>query len=363
MTSFEGLREQRQSQTTTTVPTLAQRQGDFSQTFAQNGQLIRIFDPFSTRANPAGGFIRDQFAGNVIPANRMDPGRAQRAQVLPAAEPGRECRDRRAELLRDRHRRAERRQHRRPRRSPALGQPEDVRALLVPQDVQRAGHLLPRRHRHRRGAGQRTEPRPQLRHRLQPHDVEHHGAERAARVRADAVHLRQPGPGLQAVEPRAADVDRRQRRSADVPALRRRRHGDARRQRSPLQRVHELHRRRQPDQGARRARAEGRLRRPHAARQRLGGAQRRHVQLPHERDAGAESHDRQQHRRLRLRVVPARLRPAQRRADPELEERRGQQLLLGGLRAGRLAHQHRADRSTSASATTSTCRARSATTG
>ena len=73
MTSFEGLREQRQSQTTTTVPTLAQRQGDFSQTFAQNGQLIRVFDPFSTRANPAGGFIRDQFEGNVIPASRMDP--------------------------------------------------------------------------------------------------------------------------------------------------------------------------------------------------------------------------------------------------------------------------------------------------
>jgi hypothetical protein len=73
MTSFEGLRERRQSQTTTTVPTLAQRQGDFSQTLAQNGQQIRIFDPFTTRANPAGGFIRDQFANNVIPASRIDP--------------------------------------------------------------------------------------------------------------------------------------------------------------------------------------------------------------------------------------------------------------------------------------------------
>ncbi len=73
MTSFEGLREDRASQMTTTVPTLAQRQGDFSQTLAQNGQLIRIFDPFTTRANPSGaGFIRDQFANNVIPLNRMD---------------------------------------------------------------------------------------------------------------------------------------------------------------------------------------------------------------------------------------------------------------------------------------------------
>jgi hypothetical protein len=74
MTSYEGLREDRASQTTTTVPTLAQRNGDFSQTFAQNGQLIRIFDPFTTRPNPSGsGFVRDQFPGNVIPADRMDP--------------------------------------------------------------------------------------------------------------------------------------------------------------------------------------------------------------------------------------------------------------------------------------------------
>jgi hypothetical protein len=73
MTSYEGLRSQSLSQTTTTVPTLAQRQGDFSQTLAQNGQLIRVFDPFTTRANPAGGFIRDQFANNVIPLNRIDP--------------------------------------------------------------------------------------------------------------------------------------------------------------------------------------------------------------------------------------------------------------------------------------------------
>jgi hypothetical protein len=74
MASYEGLRERRDSQTTTTVPTLAQRNGDFSQTFAQNGQLIRIFDPFTTRPNPSGsGFIRDQFAGNVIPRGQMDP--------------------------------------------------------------------------------------------------------------------------------------------------------------------------------------------------------------------------------------------------------------------------------------------------
>lgn len=84
MTSFEGLRETRASQTTTTVPTLLQRQGDFSQTFAQNGQQIRIFNPFTTRPNPSGsGFIRDQFAGNVIPAAMTDPVAQRVLQYFP----------------------------------------------------------------------------------------------------------------------------------------------------------------------------------------------------------------------------------------------------------------------------------------
>ena len=73
MASFEGLREKAFASTTLTVPTARERQGDFSQTFAANGQLVRIFNPFSTRANPAGGFIRDQFAENRIPGNLMDP--------------------------------------------------------------------------------------------------------------------------------------------------------------------------------------------------------------------------------------------------------------------------------------------------
>jgi len=71
--SFEGLREPRAATTTFTVPTLLERRGDFSQTLAANRQLIAVFDPFSTRANPAGGFLRDAFPGNVIPAGRFDP--------------------------------------------------------------------------------------------------------------------------------------------------------------------------------------------------------------------------------------------------------------------------------------------------
>src|SRR5829696_2219744 len=73
MASFEGLREQAFASSTLTVPTALERQGDFSQTFAANGQVVRIFNPFTTRANPAGGFIRDQFTDNRIPATLMDP--------------------------------------------------------------------------------------------------------------------------------------------------------------------------------------------------------------------------------------------------------------------------------------------------
>lgn len=55
-----------------TVPTLLQRAGDFSQTRTSAGQLITISDPSTTRPNPAGGFIRDPFPGNIVPPDRID---------------------------------------------------------------------------------------------------------------------------------------------------------------------------------------------------------------------------------------------------------------------------------------------------
>src|SRR5882672_4541687 len=56
-----------------TVPTMRQRAGDFSQTRTGSGQLIVIYDPLTTRSDGAGGFMRDPFPGNVIPADRIDP--------------------------------------------------------------------------------------------------------------------------------------------------------------------------------------------------------------------------------------------------------------------------------------------------
>ncbi len=57
-----------------TLPTVAQRAGDFSQLFDSGGRQIPIYDPNTTVANPNGtGFIRQQFPGNIIPASRIDP--------------------------------------------------------------------------------------------------------------------------------------------------------------------------------------------------------------------------------------------------------------------------------------------------
>ena len=57
-----------------TVPTAAERAGDFSNLFDVSGKLITIYDPATTRPNPSGsGFIRDPFPNNNIPSNRLDP--------------------------------------------------------------------------------------------------------------------------------------------------------------------------------------------------------------------------------------------------------------------------------------------------
>ncbi len=58
---------------TRTVPTLRQRQGDFSQTKNAAGQVMTIYNPFDTFVNAQGNIERRPFAGNVIPATMLDP--------------------------------------------------------------------------------------------------------------------------------------------------------------------------------------------------------------------------------------------------------------------------------------------------
>ncbi len=62
------------SPATLTVPSEKMRNGDFSELLAL-GSAYQIYDPATTRPHPtlAGRFIRDQFPGNIIPANRISP--------------------------------------------------------------------------------------------------------------------------------------------------------------------------------------------------------------------------------------------------------------------------------------------------
>jgi len=84
--SYEGVRFSQGGTYIGTVPTLLQRQGDFSQTRNAAGAVIPIYDPATTRANPnaAGQFLRDQFPGNVIPRNRWNPVFVKMLEYIPA---------------------------------------------------------------------------------------------------------------------------------------------------------------------------------------------------------------------------------------------------------------------------------------
>ncbi len=73
--AYEGLRWTRGMTVQGTLPTELQRAGNFSATRNQAGAVIAIFDPLTSRPDPArpGLFIRDAFAGNLIPAARINP--------------------------------------------------------------------------------------------------------------------------------------------------------------------------------------------------------------------------------------------------------------------------------------------------
>ncbi len=70
--TYEGLRQQTPTTLLATVPTALQRQGNFSQTFNQDGTLSTIFDPFTTHL-VNGEYVRTSFAGNVIPPALLNP--------------------------------------------------------------------------------------------------------------------------------------------------------------------------------------------------------------------------------------------------------------------------------------------------
>src|SRR5262249_47120365 len=56
-----------------TLPTPAQRRGDFAGKFNADGRLRQIYDPYSTRIAADGTVTRDPFSGNIIPQTRLSP--------------------------------------------------------------------------------------------------------------------------------------------------------------------------------------------------------------------------------------------------------------------------------------------------
>jgi outer membrane receptor protein involved in Fe transport len=80
---YAGLQEKRGQVFVNTVPTARTRIGDFSDFRNTSGNLILIYDPLTTRLNPNFNsslpvsatnpqFLRDQYPGNIIPADRIN---------------------------------------------------------------------------------------------------------------------------------------------------------------------------------------------------------------------------------------------------------------------------------------------------
>lgn len=75
--TYEGLRQSQAGSFLGTVPTAAERTGDFSKTMDTNGNLIVMYDPRTTRLDPTAPagttrYIRSPFPGNIIPAGYLN---------------------------------------------------------------------------------------------------------------------------------------------------------------------------------------------------------------------------------------------------------------------------------------------------
>jgi hypothetical protein len=79
---YEGLRQRTAANVLGSVPTLAERSGDFSQLRTAAGQPITIYDPKTTTL-VGGTYIRQPFLNNVIPQNRIDAVAAAVAKYWP----------------------------------------------------------------------------------------------------------------------------------------------------------------------------------------------------------------------------------------------------------------------------------------
>ena len=95
MFALEKIRSVGPSPSLGSVPTAEQKLGDFSQTFTSANRLFVIYDPLTTRLNPAfdpartvsltnAQYIRTAFAGNRVPQGRMNPIALRVLQDIPS---------------------------------------------------------------------------------------------------------------------------------------------------------------------------------------------------------------------------------------------------------------------------------------
>ncbi|MBV9938013.1 MAG: TonB-dependent receptor, partial [Acidobacteriaceae bacterium] len=81
---YEGLRQPNTEDSgLQTVPTQAQRNGDFSASLNADGTPNLIYNPFTTAQLPDGTYTRQPFAGNVIPKNLINPVGAKMMSLYP----------------------------------------------------------------------------------------------------------------------------------------------------------------------------------------------------------------------------------------------------------------------------------------
>ena len=85
----EGYQQKSTRSQQLTLPTARERSGDFSQTLNAAGARVVIYDPLTTRTDPASGaLVRDPFPGNIIPANRINPVAAAMIKTMPLPTAG-----------------------------------------------------------------------------------------------------------------------------------------------------------------------------------------------------------------------------------------------------------------------------------
>ncbi len=79
---FEGIKDRFPEPTQQTIPSQAQRIGDFSQLLGL-GATYQIYDPFTARRLANGRIQRDPVSGNLIPRNRISPIAAKYLELYP----------------------------------------------------------------------------------------------------------------------------------------------------------------------------------------------------------------------------------------------------------------------------------------